>query len=105
MPEITAAMVNRLRAKTGLGMMECKKLLSETQGDEEKAIDLARKKGVKASITERSATEGRIAGVAADDGSAAALVEVNCNTDFTAKSDPFLKLATDAARIYLHNPN
>ena len=61
MPEINAKMVNELRAKTGLPMMECKKLLTETGGDIEKAIDLARKRGVKTSITERAATEGRVA--------------------------------------------
>jgi elongation factor Ts len=105
MPEITATMVNQLRAKTGQGMMECKKVLVEAGGDVDKAVDLFRKRGVKGSIAERAASEGRIAGVAADDGSAAALVEVNCNTDFTAKSEPFLKFATNAARVLLHNPN
>src|SRR5436190_21335653 len=105
MAEITAKMVNELRAKTGQGMMECKKVLAEAGGDVDKAIDIFRKKGVKSSLTERAASEGRVAGVAAEDGSAAALVEVNCNTDFTAKSEPFLKLATNAARVLLHNPN
>jgi elongation factor Ts len=105
MPEITAKMVNELRAKTGQGMMECKKVLNEAGGDMDKAVDIFRKKGVKSSLGERAATEGRVAGVAAEDGSAAALVEVNCNTDFTAKSEPVLKLATTAARVLLHNPN
>src|SRR4029079_4606211 len=58
----------------------------------------------KSSLQERAASEGRVLGVAAQDGSAAALVELNCNTDFTAKSEPFLKLATNAARALLHNP-
>jgi elongation factor Ts len=105
MAEITASMVNELRAKTGQGMMECKKVLTEAGGDVTKAIDIFRKKGIKSSLAERTATEGRIAGVSAEDGSAAALVEVNCNTDFTAKSEPFLKLSTNAARLLLHNPN
>jgi elongation factor Ts len=105
MPEITAKMVNELRAKTGLGMMECKKLLTENDGDLQKAIDAARKKGVKASITERSASEGRVIGVAAQDAKAAALVEINCNTDFTAKSEPFLALGAKAAQALLHNPD
>src|SRR5690349_3427948 len=105
MAEITAKAVNELRARTGQGMMECKKVLTEAAGDIEKAIEMFRKKGVKSSLQERAASEGRVIGVAAQDGSAAALVELNCNTDFTAKSEPFLKLATNAARALLHNPN
>jgi elongation factor Ts len=105
MAEITAKLVNDLRAKTGLGMMECKKLLTEANGSMDQAIDLARKKGVKASLLERSATEGRVVGVQAEDGKSAALVEVNTNTDFTAKSEPVLALAANAARLLLHNPN
>ena len=105
MAEITAKLVNDLRARTGQGMMECKKMLTEAGGDIDKAIDNFRKKGVKDSITARTATEGRVVGVQADDGKAAALVEVNCNTDFTAKSEPVLHLAANAARLLLHNPN
>lgn len=104
MAEITAKLVNELRARTGQGMMECKKMLTEAAGDIEKAIDAFRKKGVKASVLERSASEGRIIGVQAEDGKAAALVEVNCNTDFTAKSEPFLALGANAARLLLKNP-
>jgi len=105
MAEITAKMVNELRAKTGQGMMECKKALQEVGGDMEKAIEYFRKKGVKASLGERAASEGRVVGVAAQDGKAAALVEINCNTDFTAKSEPFLALGVKAAQALLHNPN
>src|SRR5918911_1663136 len=105
MAEITAKLVNELRAKTGQGMMECKKVLTEAGGDLDKAIDIFRKRGVKSSLQERAATEGRVVGVVADDGSAGTLVEVNCNTDFTAKSEPVLKLAANAARLLLHNPN
>jgi elongation factor Ts len=105
MAEITAKMVNELRAKTGQGMMECKKALQEVGGDMEKAIEYFRKKGVKASLGERAASEGRVVGVAAQDGKAAALVEINCNTDFTAKSEPFLALGTKAAQALLNNPN
>lgn len=105
MAEITAKLVNELRARTGQGMMECKKMLTEAEGDIDKAIDAFRRKGVKASVLERSATEGRIVGVRAEDRKSAALVEVNTNTDFTAKSEPVLKLAADAARLLLHNPN
>ena len=105
MAEITAKLVNDLRAKTGQGMMECKKALQEVGGDLEKAIEYFRKKGVKASLSERTASEGRVLGVATDDGKAASLVEINCNTDFTAKSEPVLKVGTEAARLLAHNPD
>jgi elongation factor Ts len=105
MAEITAKLVNELRAKTGQAMMECKKALQEVGGDMEKAIEYFRKKGVKASLGERTASEGRVLGVATDDGKAASIVEINCNTDFTAKSEPVLKLGTEAARLLAHNPN
>ena len=105
MAEITAKLVNELRAKTGQAMMECKKALQETGGDMEKAIEYFRKKGVKASLGERAASEGRVVGLATDDGKAASLVEINCNTDFTAKSEPVLRLGTEAARLLAHNPN
>jgi elongation factor Ts len=105
MAEITAKLVNELRAKTGQGMMECKKMLAEFGGDIEKAIEGFRKKGVKASLSERAASEGRVLGIATDDGKAASIIEINCNTDFTAKSEPVLKLGTEAARLLAHNPN
>ena len=92
MAAITAALVNELRAKTGLAMMECKKILVEVEGDMEKAIDAIRKKGVKTSITERAANEGRVLSVTSKDNKTAAIVEINCNTDFTAKSEPLLKV-------------
>ncbi len=93
---ITASLVNDLRAKTGQGMMECKKMLTETGGDIEKAIDAFRKKGVKASLSERIATEGRVTAHTAADHKSAAIVEVNCNTDFTAKSDAVAVFAETA---------
>src|SRR3954464_5219171 len=105
MAEITAKMVNELRAKTGQGMMECKKALQEVGGDMDKAIEYFRKKGVKASLGERTASEGRVVGLVTDDRKGGALVEVNCNTDFTAKSEPLLKLASKAARLLAHNPS
>lgn len=105
MAEITAKLVNELRSKTGQGMMECKKALTESGGDMDKAVEYFRKKGVKASLSERTASEGRVVGVVSDDKKAGAMVEVNCNTDFTAKSEPVLKLAANAARLLLHNPN
>lgn len=104
MAAITASLVNELRAKTGLGMMECKKVLTEVGGDLEKAIDAVRKKGVKTSITERAATEGRVIALTSPDNKTAAIVEINCNTDFTAKSEPLLKVLESAAKKLLANP-
>jgi elongation factor Ts len=101
---ITAKLVNELRARTGQAMMECKKMLTEVEGDIEKAIDAFRKKGVKSSLAERAASEGRIQGAASSDGKSAALVEVNCNTDFTAKSEPVAALGKGAAEALLCNP-
>jgi elongation factor Ts len=105
MAVITAKLVNELRAKTGQAMMKCKQVLTEAGGDMEKALEIFRKSGVKDSLRERSATEGRVLGVATEDGKSAAIVEINCNTDFTAKSEPLLKLGTEAARLLAHNPN
>jgi elongation factor Ts len=104
MPEITAKAVNELRSKTGQGMMECKKALVETGGDIEKAVDYFRKKGIKTSIAERAATQGRVAGLLSPDAKSGALVEINCNTDFTAKSAPVAELAAAAAKLLLANP-
>lgn len=104
MSTITASMVNELRAKTGLGMMECKKMLSETGGDIEKAIQEFRKKGVKTSITERVASEGRVLVATAPDRKTGAAVEILCNTDFTAKSDPVARILETAAARLLASP-
>ena len=104
MAEISAKTVNELRNKTGLGMMECKKLLGESGGDVEKAIEIARKRGVKTSITERIASEGRVFGAKSADSKTAALVEINCNTDFTAKSEPVAAAAKKAADALAANP-
>lgn len=105
MAEITAKQVNELRGKTGLGMMECKKALTETGGDVEKAIDYFRKKGVKTSITERAATEGRVAVAISPDKKRGVIVEINCNTDFTAKSEPMANIASAAAAKLLAKPD
>ena len=104
MAEINAKVVNDLRARTGLGMMECKKLLVEAGGDIEKAFDIARKKGLKASIAERTATEGRVTAEISADKKRGAVAEVVCNTDFTAKSDPVAKVAKMAIERLLQNP-
>jgi elongation factor Ts len=105
MANITAAQVNEMRNKTGLGMMECKKLLSEADGSVEKAIENARKKGVKTSITERQAGEGRIAIATSPDNKTAVAVEVNCNTDFTAKSEVVQNALKTAVQKFLANPS
>src|SRR4029077_16534923 len=99
MAEITAKSVNDLRSKTGQPMMDCKKMLEKTAGDMSAAIDEFRKKGIKSSLAEPSATEGRVSAAGSADGKSFSLVEVNCNTDFTAKSEPFLKLAAKAAQV------
>lgn len=99
--QITAAMVNELRTKTGQGMMECKKMLAETGGDIEAAIRKFREKGVKTSVLERAANEGRVFLGAGSDHKSAAAVEVLCNTDFTAKSDAVAALGEKAIKKLL----
>ena len=88
---ITAAQVNELRKITGAGMMDCKNALVESEGDMEKAIDVLRKKGQKvaAKRADRDATEGVIVAKNNSDATYAALVMVNCETDFVAKDAGF----------------
>jgi len=95
--EITAALVNKLRQKTGVGMMDCKKALTEANGDIEKAIEILRKKGaaVSAKRAEKTANEGLVLSKVIDDGKTGVIVEVNCETDFVAKSEDFMKFAND----------
>lgn len=92
---ITAAQVNELRKKTGAGMMDCKKALTEANGDFEKAIEILRKKGasVAAKRAEKSTNEGMVATKVSEDGKSAAMVEVNCETDFVANSKDFIEFA------------
>jgi elongation factor Ts len=107
MAEVTAAMVRELREITGLGMMECKKALVETSGDLKSAEDLLRvKSGAKANkAAGRVAAEGVIGAYLAADGKIAALVEVNCETDFVAKNADFLGFASTLAQLVAkHNP-
>src|SRR3954449_11436707 len=104
MAEITAQKVNELRNKTGLAMMKCKQLLTAAGGDIDKAFELARKEGLKDSIRERAASEGRVAAGTAADRKTAAAVEILCNTDFTAKSEAVEKLANSAVQKLLANP-
>ncbi len=101
MAEIAASMVMDLRQRTGLGMMECKKALTEAAGDLAKAEELLRiKSGAKASkAAGRIAAEGVIGLYVAPDAKSAAMVEVNCETDFVAKNDDFRAFAAEIAQI------
>ncbi|MHB8849305.1 MAG: translation elongation factor Ts, partial [Burkholderiales bacterium] len=101
MAEITAGMVKELRERTGLGMMECKKALTETSGDMSSAEDLLRiKSGAKASkAAGRVAAEGVIAAYISADSKNGALIEVNCETDFVAKNDDFLAFSKGVAQL------
>ncbi len=101
MADITAQMVKELREATGLGMMECKKALTETEGDMKAAEDLLRiRSGAKASkAAGRIAAEGMVAAHIAADGRNGALVEVNCETDFVARNEDFIGFARDLAQL------
>lgn len=101
MAEITASMVKELREITGLGMMECKKALTETGGDMKAAEDLLRiKSGAKASkAAGRVAAEGVIGLFVASNGKSGSMVEVNCETDFVAKNEEFIKFAENLAEL------
>ena len=95
--KITAQQVNELRKKTGAGMMDCKKALTEADGNMEKAIEILRKKGaaVASKRAERSANEGLIVTKISDDRKHGAIAEVNCETDFVAKNNDFVNLANE----------
>ena len=101
MAEITASMVKELREMTGLGMMECKKALAETDGDMKAAEDLLRiKSGAKASkAAGRIAAEGVIGAYVSTDGKCGALVEVNCETDFVARNEDIINFAKNLAEL------
>lgn len=94
----TAKDVQALREKTGVGMMDCKKALVESDGDMDKAIDILREKGLASAAKKagRVAAEGVVA--AYSDATCGALVEINCETDFVAKGEPFVKLANTVAK-------
>ena len=102
---ITAAQVNELRKRTGLGMMECKKALQEHDGDIDAAIAAFRKAGVKTKVAEREAGEGRIAAYLNDDQTRGVIVEVRCNTDFTARNEVVQEVLDLAANKLLQDPN
>ena len=104
---ITAAMVKELRERTGAGMMECKKALTETAGDIDAAVEALRKKGAAAADkkSSRIAAEGIIIIKQADDLKSACILEVNCETDFVAKDVSFGEFATEVAGLVVdHSP-
>jgi elongation factor Ts len=100
---VSASMVKELRERTGAGMMDCKKALDETQGDLDAAIEFLRVKGMAGADKKagRVAAEGVIAVAISDDKKKAAIVEVNCETDFVAKGDEFQNFANEIAAIVL----
>ncbi|MBD3402474.1 translation elongation factor Ts [candidate division GN15 bacterium] len=97
--EITAKMVKELREKTGAGMMDCKKALGETGGDFDQAVTMLREKGMAkaASKAGRATSEGVIASYIHQGDKLGVLVEINCETDFVARTDEFQKFARDIA--------
>lgn len=105
--EITASMVKELRDKTNVGMMDCKKALNDTNGDMEKAVDLLRQKGLAKALKRegRDATEGLVHSYIHGAGKIGVLVEVNCETDFAAKSEDFVEFVKNIAmQIAAANP-
>lgn len=101
--KITAQEVNKLRQITGVGMMDCKKALEESNGDFEAAIEILRKKGQKvaANRSDRSANEGYVLGLVDADKKKGVLVALNCETDFVAKNADFIDFATKITNIAL----
>ena len=107
MAEISAKVVMELRGRTGAGMMDCKKALAATEGDIEKAIDFLREKGLASAAKKQSriASEGIVGSYICDKCGCGVLVEVNCETDFVAKTDKFQALVTDICKqIIRTNP-
>lgn len=99
MAEISAKLVKELREKTGAGMMDCKAALEEAGGDVDKAVEILRKKGIAkaAKKSSREASEGIIATYVHHDHKLAAIVEVNCETDFVARNEDFIQFANEIA--------
>ena len=100
---ISAQEVKRLRDLTGVGMMDCKKALEETDGDFDEAVELLRKKGQKvaAKRADREASEGLVVSALTEDSSAGALAEINCETDFVARNDEFRTFANQVVERIL----
>jgi elongation factor Ts len=106
--QITAADVNKLRQQTGAGMMDCKKALTEANGDFEAAIDNLRKKGAKvaASRQDRESNEGVVIAKTTADGTRGVVIEFNCETDFVAKNADFIAFANSIADLAIEkNPS
>jgi elongation factor Ts len=104
---VTAAMVKEIREKTGAGMLDCKKALDETNGDITRAMEILREKGLAAAANKagRIATEGSVGSYIHAGGRIGVLVEVNCETDFVAKTDQFKDFVKDIAmQISASNP-
>lgn len=104
---ISASDVMKLRAQTGAGMMDCKNALEESGGDMEKAAEVLRKKGIvkAAKRADRIAADGLVTGIVSDDKKTGVLVEVNCETDFVARSEDFTSFSKHVAEAVLkHNP-
>ena len=102
---VTASLVKELREKTGAGMMDCKKVLTETDGDLEKAAELLRERGIAkaAKKSGRVAAEGMVEAYVSEDGKVGAAVEVNSETDFVAKNEEFRTFVMDVAKQVVKN--
>ena len=100
MAAVTSAMVKELRERTSAGMMDCKKALVASDGDMDKAIEWLREKGLSqaAKKASRIAAEGVVAQYTNEDATVGVIVEVNCETDFVAKTDNFLNFANNVAK-------
>lgn len=105
MAEITAALVKELREMTGAGMMECKKALTEAEGDIDKAVDVLRAHGLAAAAKKagRATNEGMVMALVSEDGQAGALVELNCETDFVGMNEKFHAYAEKIATAVIAN--
>ncbi len=105
---ISASVIKDLRAQTGVGMMDCKKALTETDGDFDKALDVLRKKGLAMASKKasREASEGLIGSYIHMGGKLGVMVEINCETDFVAKTDDYIAFVKDVAmHIAAANPS
>ena len=105
MANITASMVKELREMTGAGMMECKKALTEAEGDIDKAVDVLRTHGLAAAAKKagRATNEGMVMALVSEDGQAGALVELNCETDFVGMNEKFHAYAEKIATAVIAN--
>lgn len=106
MAEITAGMVAKLREMTNAGLMDCKKALTETNGNMDQAVDVLRKKGAATAAKRagKSANEGVIAQSIQRDARAGILVEINCETDFVARNEMFRAFCDEVAKTLLADP-